>query len=211
MARQSGKRLCWQRIAAVPSCDLPLTPPNQPPSSRRIAAAAGAWLPWPRLAAPCEISRRSLLEFLFAPLRDPLKPVVRRSRNPVVGVGAITLARATGTRADPFSRTYRSARAFASSAAALSRLRLSRRVGSQFAMPGSIEEREIGQMAVWSLSTAKPGNGVEQLRDDNIDTYWQSDGPQPHLINIQFHKKSARQTATVVVPALSSHLCPAGS
>lgn len=50
-------------------------------------------------------------------------------------------------------------------------------------------EREIGQMAVWSLSTAKPGNGVEQLRDENIDTYWQSDGPQPHLINIQFHKK----------------------
>ena len=44
-------------------------------------------------------------------------------------------------------------------------------------------------MAVWSLSTAKPGNGVEQVRDDNIDTYWQSDGPQPHLINIQFHKK----------------------
>jgi len=53
----------------------------------------------------------------------------------------------------------------------------------------SSEEREIGEMAVWSLSTAKPGNGVEQLRDDNVDTYWQSDGPQPHLINIQFHKK----------------------
>jgi hypothetical protein len=35
------------------------------------------------------------------------------------------------------------------------------------------EEREIGAMAVWSLSTAKPGNGVEQLRDDNIETYWQ--------------------------------------
>ena len=31
--------------------------------------------------------------------------------------------------------------------------------------PGSTEEREIGQMAVWSLSTAKRGNGVEQLRD----------------------------------------------
>lgn len=58
--------------------------------------------------------------------------------------------------------------------------------------PGSLEEREIGALAVWSLSTAKPGNGVEQLRDDNIDTYWQSDGPQPHLINIQFHKKSAQ-------------------
>jgi len=56
----------------------------------------------------------------------------------------------------------------------------------------TMEEREVGQMAVWSLSTAKPGNGVEQLRDDNTDTYWQSDGPQPHLINIQFHKKSKR-------------------
>jgi len=43
--------------------------------------------------------------------------------------------------------------------------------------------------AVWSLSTAKPGNGVEQLRDDDVNTYWQSDGCQPHLINIQFHKK----------------------
>lgn len=54
----------------------------------------------------------------------------------------------------------------------------------------SHEEREIGDLAVWSLSTAKPGNGVEQLRDDSTDTYWQSDGPQPHLINIQFHKQS---------------------
>ena len=90
------------------------------------------------------------------------------------------------------------------------------------------EKREIGGDAVWTLSTAKPGNGVEQLRsarphlpparaalclartarpgvarppltaaptgrrarrDNNTDTYWQSDGPQPHLVNIQFHKK----------------------
>jgi len=56
--------------------------------------------------------------------------------------------------------------------------------------PTSTKElREIGHEAVWSLSTAKPGNGVEQIRDDNIDTYWQSDGAQPHLINVQFHKK----------------------
>ena len=40
-------------------------------------------------------------------------------------------------------------------------------------MPGGSDEREIGDQAVWSLSTAKPGNGVEQLRDDNSDTYWQ--------------------------------------
>ncbi|RHY26893.1 hypothetical protein DYB32_007189 [Aphanomyces invadans] len=28
---------------------------------------------------------------------------------------------------------------------------------------------------------------------DNLDTYWQSDGTQPHLINIQFHKKTTVQ------------------
>ena len=33
------------------------------------------------------------------------------------------------------------------------------------------------------------GFGVEQLRDGSLDTYWQSDGPQPHLVNIQFHRK----------------------
>ncbi|KAJ1447269.1 anaphase-promoting complex, subunit 10/DOC domain-containing protein [Pelagophyceae sp. CCMP2097] len=49
--------------------------------------------------------------------------------------------------------------------------------------------REIGDEAVWSLSSAKPGNGVEQIRDDSVETYWQSDGGQPHLINVQFHRK----------------------
>jgi len=49
--------------------------------------------------------------------------------------------------------------------------------------------REIGDEAAWSLSSAKPGNGVEQLRDGSTETFWQSDGPQPHLINIQFHRK----------------------
>ena len=49
--------------------------------------------------------------------------------------------------------------------------------------------RDIGHDAVWSLSTAKPGNGVEQLRDDNPETFWQSDGQQPHQVNIQFPKK----------------------
>jgi anaphase-promoting complex subunit 10 len=52
-------------------------------------------------------------------------------------------------------------------------------------------QRELGAESVWSLSTAKPGNGVEQIRDDNLETYWQSDGSQPHLINIQFMRKMA--------------------
>ena len=50
-------------------------------------------------------------------------------------------------------------------------------------------KRELGDDAVWSLSTAKPGNGVEQLRDNNMETYWQSDGSQPHTISIQFLRK----------------------
>jgi len=45
--------------------------------------------------------------------------------------------------------------------------------GVQFDFPDRLDLREIGSLAVWSLSTAKPGNGVEQLRDDNLDSYWQ--------------------------------------
>lgn len=31
--------------------------------------------------------------------------------------------------------------------------------------------------------------GVDLLRDGRDDTYWQSDGVQPHLITLQFQKK----------------------
>jgi len=33
--------------------------------------------------------------------------------------------------------------------------------------------KEIGDEAVWTLSSAKVGNGVDQLRDDNLSTFWQ--------------------------------------
>jgi Anaphase-promoting complex, subunit 10 (APC10) len=39
------------------------------------------------------------------------------------------------------------------------------------------------------VTSAKQGNGVEALRDGKDDTYWQSDGAQPHLVNIQFQRK----------------------
>ena len=39
--------------------------------------------------------------------------------------------------------------------------------------------------------------GVDQLRDGSYDTYWQSDGPQPHLVNIQFRKKTTVQDVCV--------------
>ncbi|KAL1923569.1 uncharacterized protein VTP21DRAFT_8549 [Calcarisporiella thermophila] len=50
--------------------------------------------------------------------------------------------------------------------------------------------REIGSLAIWSLSSCKAGFGVDQLRDDDLETYWQSDGTQPHLVNIQFPKRT---------------------
>jgi len=63
-------------------------------------------------------------------------------------------------------------------------------VSKQYISEGKENKREIGGQATWTLSTAKPGFGVEQLRDDNIETYWQSDGAQPHSVSIQFPKKS---------------------
>lgn len=49
--------------------------------------------------------------------------------------------------------------------------------------------RDLSGLAVWNVSTAKPGNGVEQLLSSSRQTYWQSDGPQPHLISAQFSSK----------------------
>ena len=51
------------------------------------------------------------------------------------------------------------------------------------------ERREVGTLAVWSVTSAKPGNGVDLLRDGSAETYWQSDGTQPHLVNVQFQRK----------------------
>ncbi|KAF8405241.1 hypothetical protein HHK36_010142 [Tetracentron sinense] len=59
--------------------------------------------------------------------------------------------------------------------------------------------REMAKKAAWSVSSCKPGNGVLSLRDDNLDTYWQSDGAQPHLVNIQFQKKVKLQLVALYV------------
>jgi hypothetical protein len=45
---------------------------------------------------------------------------------------------------------------------------------------------EVGDQAVWSLSTLKEGNGLKELRDDDMSTYWQSDGVAPHTVTLQF-------------------------
>lgn len=53
--------------------------------------------------------------------------------------------------------------------------------------------RNLGYEAVcWQLSSAKPGNGVEQVRDNSLETYWQSDGQtQPHWIQVHFARRVA--------------------
>lgn len=63
------------------------------------------------------------------------------------------------------------------------------RNGSSQMPESNSKRREIGDLAVWTLSSAKQGNGVDQLRDNQISTFWQSDGQQPHFISIQFLKK----------------------
>ncbi|KXS13001.1 galactose-binding like protein [Gonapodya prolifera JEL478] len=45
---------------------------------------------------------------------------------------------------------------------------------------------DIGNLATWVLSTYKPGMGVEELRDGNLETFWQSDGPLPHYLTLRF-------------------------
>jgi len=57
--------------------------------------------------------------------------------------------------------------------------------------------REVGNQATWSLSSCKPDQGVEKLRDDNFETYWQSDGQLPHLVNIQFKRKTTVSSVAI--------------
>ncbi|RKP26194.1 anaphase-promoting complex, subunit 10/DOC domain-containing protein, partial [Syncephalis pseudoplumigaleata] len=51
---------------------------------------------------------------------------------------------------------------------------------------------EVGSMALWSVSSFKRNMGVENVRDNNLETYWQSDAPQnaghpsSHTLTIQF-------------------------
>jgi anaphase-promoting complex subunit 10 len=33
--------------------------------------------------------------------------------------------------------------------------------------------REVGHLASWSVTSAKLGNGVDCLRDEKTDTFWQ--------------------------------------
>ncbi|KAI0880126.1 anaphase-promoting complex, subunit 10-domain-containing protein [Annulohypoxylon maeteangense] len=49
--------------------------------------------------------------------------------------------------------------------------------------------KEISNLASFTVSSYKPGCGVKELRDDDVNQFWQSDGPQPHRLNIHFIKR----------------------
>lgn len=48
--------------------------------------------------------------------------------------------------------------------------------------------REISTLATWTLSSAKPGCSLAQLRHPSLSQFWQSDGPQPHTLTLHFFK-----------------------
>mmetsp|Transcript_10162 Transcript_10162/g.14920 ORF Transcript_10162/g.14920 Transcript_10162/m.14920 type:complete len:266 (+) Transcript_10162:68-865(+) len=53
-------------------------------------------------------------------------------------------------------------------------------------------QRDLQKDAIcWTLSSAKPGNGVDQIRDSSQETYWQSDGGQPHFLQVVFSRRVA--------------------
>ncbi|ORX39107.1 anaphase-promoting complex, subunit 10-domain-containing protein [Kockovaella imperatae] len=61
-----------------------------------------------------------------------------------------------------------------------------------------VERPELGHLPTWSVSTHKYGFGVDNLRDGNDNTFWQSEGPQPHTIDLSFPKR-------VFISAISLH------
>ncbi|KAK6108183.1 Uncharacterized protein BM_BM6670 [Brugia malayi] len=51
--------------------------------------------------------------------------------------------------------------------------------------------RDISNQAFWTLSSCKTdGFGIQQLLDEDLEQYWQSDGPQPHTVTIEFSRKT---------------------
>ncbi|KAI1078524.1 anaphase-promoting complex, subunit 10-domain-containing protein [Whalleya microplaca] len=55
--------------------------------------------------------------------------------------------------------------------------------------PSAVGLKEISNLASFTVSSYKPGCGVKELRDDDVNQFWQSDGPQPHRLNIHFIKR----------------------
>ena len=58
---------------------------------------------------------------------------------------------------------------------------------------------DVSDRAVWTVSSAKHGSGVNQLLDGDHDTFWQSDGVQPHSVSIQFRSLTCISMVAVLL------------
>ncbi|TFK19695.1 anaphase-promoting complex, subunit 10 [Coprinopsis marcescibilis] len=65
--------------------------------------------------------------------------------------------------------------------------------------PPNLPWPDISGRAKWSVSSYKFGFGVECLRDGDPDTFWHSDGPQPHFITLEFPCKMAIQKISILL------------
>jgi len=58
---------------------------------------------------------------------------------------------------------------------------------------------DISHLGKWTASSSKFGFGVECLQDGNIETFWHSDGPQPHTLTVQFPRKLPIQKVALLL------------
>lgn len=61
-----------------------------------------------------------------------------------------------------------------------------------FALTDRTTKADVGSSpgTQWTLSSYKTGSGVAELRSSDLTKLWQSDGNQPHLISIQFSRRT---------------------
>lgn len=51
------------------------------------------------------------------------------------------------------------------------------------------EFTNISNLAYWKASSFKTSNPIENVINDDPESYWQSDGSQPHIVDIYFSKR----------------------
>ncbi|KAJ1850569.1 hypothetical protein LPJ73_003392 [Coemansia sp. RSA 2703] len=56
---------------------------------------------------------------------------------------------------------------------------------------------DVSRLASWSASTTKQGFGVANLLDGRPDSFWQSDGTQPHSLTLRFAKRQPLHTLSL--------------
>ena len=60
---------------------------------------------------------------------------------------------------------------------------------TRFPLVGNSQRRDISSLGIWTLSSAKIGFGIQQLLEDSLTSFWQSDGSQPHSVTVFFPRK----------------------